>query len=119
MKRTSLGTLAQTQRLAMAVLNAPARAVSGFGDVLKALKNGKHRVVIEVPWYADGGTHQLILSRIAGDRIHFYNTARASGRLKQTLARRKEADGTESARIDDLRQLFESARCGALLLPRR
>ncbi|MBO9539864.1 hypothetical protein J7643_04630 [bacterium] len=119
MKRTAQGTLAQTQRLAMAVLKAPIKPATRFSDVLKALKDGKHRVVIEVPWYTDGCTHQLILSRIAGDRIHFLNTAKSSGRLKQTLPRRKEADGTESARIDDLRQLFESARCGALLLPRR
>jgi hypothetical protein len=119
MKHVSKTSLAQTRRLAHAVLDAPAKTVASFASILKALSGGKHRVVIEVPWYADGDTHLLILDRIVGDRIHFYNTAASLERRQHFLERRTEADGTESTRLDDLRRLFESADHEALILPLR
>lgn len=119
MKRPAKEGLAQTRRLALAVLKATPKRATSFAAVEKALSDGKHRVVVEVPWYADSGTHQLILTRIEGDRIHFYNPAPSIGSFKQTLARRKEPDGTESAKLDDLRQLFDSVKGEALILPHR
>lgn len=113
--------LDQTQRLLAAVMGTQAEQSSRFEDVRKAFSEGKSDVVIELPWYEDGGTHQLILTRMQADRVYFINplghgNARAGTMLHDGgLGRRVEEDNTESAAVADLERLFGTGKVRALI----
>jgi len=113
--------LDQTQRLLAAVMGTSAEQSSRFDDVRKAFGDGKTDVVIELPWYEDGSTHQLILTRVTGDRVFFINplghgSAKAGSDLQDGgLRRRVEEDNTESAAVADVEKLFGAGKARALI----
>ncbi len=113
--------LDQTQRLLAAVMGTDAEQSSRFDDVRKAFSEGKSDVVIELTWYPDGGTHQLILTKLQGDRVYFINPlghgASKAGTVLQDggLPRQVEEDNTESAAVADLEKLFGSSKAKALI----
>lgn len=113
--------LDQTQRLLVAVMGAKAKQSNKFEDVRKAFRAGKTDVVVEIPWYSDGGTHQLILTRLQDDRVYFINPlghgeALAGATLSDGgLARRVEGDSTESATIGELESVFGAGQARALI----
>ena len=113
--------LDQTQRLLAAVMGTDARQSDSFDDVRKAFAEGKPDVVVELPWYEDGSTHQLILTRLQGDRVYFINPlghgdARAGTVLQDGgLGRRVEEDNTESSTVSDFEKLFGAGKARALI----
>lgn len=113
--------LDQTQRLLAAVMGTEAEQSSRFDDVRKAFSEGKSDVVIELPWYEDGSTHQLILTKLQADRVYFINplghgNAKAGTVLQDGgLGRRVEEDNSESAAIADLEKLFGTGKVRALI----
>jgi len=113
--------LDQTQRLLSAVMGKEAEQSSKFEDVRQAFGAGKNDIVIELPWYEDGGTHQLILTRLQADRTYFINplghgSAKAGTVLQDGgLARRVEEDNTESAATSEVEKLFASGKVRALI----
>lgn len=117
--------LDQTQRLLFALMNQKAEQTDRFADVQRTLEAGQSDVIVELPWYPDGGTHQLVLTRIAGDRVVFFNPLGHKGQAPGTtlsdggLIRRVERDGTESAPLSALEDLFAQGKARALLLEGR
>lgn len=113
--------LDQTQRLLAAVMGTDAEQSSRFDDVRKAFSEGKSDVVIELPWYEDGSTHQLILTKLLSDRVVFINplghgNSKAGTVLSDGgLTRRVEEDNTESAAISDVEKLFGAGKARALI----
>src|SRR5665647_855839 len=65
--------LEQTARLMDAVFAEPSQETNSLQSVFKALDRPNSRVVIELPWYKDGGTHQIVLKARDGNRVSFYN----------------------------------------------
>lgn len=109
-----------TRKLLSAVLERPAQTTRRFDRVLAALQQG-HAVIVELHWSPSGRMHQLILRRTVAERILFTNAARLPGLTPGTLvhaplARRIEPGGLESAKISDLRALFEEGKGEALVI---
>jgi len=113
--------LDQTQRLLAAVMGTDAEQTGRFDDVRKAFGDGKSDVVVELPWYEDGSTHQLILTKLQGDRAYFINplghVGSKAGAVLQDggLQRRVEEDNTESAAVSDLEKVFGDGKARALI----
>lgn len=101
----------KTQTLMGAVLGSPRRGTRDFSRVLEALRAGKGDVVVEVPWVS-GHYQQLILRRLEGDRVYFYNPFK--GDLSTPFERRAEEEG-ESALLADLEAHFTRGKGEALL----
>lgn len=113
--------LASTQRLFEAVMGASFRRTRQFDQILHTLCQAGRDVIVELPWPQPGGRHLLRLKGLRGDRLYFSNPAKRPGRLPGAvltdgLSRRVEPDGLESARLTDLRHLFETGFGEALLL---
>ena len=112
----------QTQRLLSALTGESAEQTTQFADVRGALQKGRNDVVVELPWYPDGGTHQIILTRLVQDRVVFLNPLGHQGHSTGTtledggIRRRVEPDGSESASVADLEALFVAGRARALLV---
>lgn len=114
------GQLAQTAMLLGAVMGATSEETRSVQAVFKALGQPGKQVVLELPWYADGGTHQLVLKARAGDRVTFYNALGHKGGPGDELAdgglkRRIEPDGSESAALTDVEALFRGGKAKALI----
>jgi hypothetical protein len=113
------GQLAQTAGLLSAVLGAAAEETRSVQAVFKALGQPGKQVILELPWYPDGGTHQLVLRAREGDRVTFYNPLGHQGgpgtELTDGLRRRVEPDGTESAALADVEALFRGGKARALI----
>lgn len=113
------GQLRQTADLLSAVLGSTSEETRSVQAVFKALGQPGKQVVLELPWYADGGTHQLVLRAREGDRVTFYNPlGHAAGpgvELTDGLRRRIEPDGTESATLADIEALFRAGSARALI----
>jgi hypothetical protein len=114
--------LEQTAALMAAVFAAPSQVTTSLQAVFKALERPDGKVVVELPWYKDGGTHQLVLKERQGNRVVFYNPAGhgkqpAGTVITQALKRRVEPDGTESCELADLEALFRAGKARALISP--
>ena len=113
------GQLGQTAGLLAAVLGATGEETRSVQAVFKALGQPGKQVVLELPWYADGGTHQLVLRAREGDRVTFYNplghSAGPGAELTDGLRRRVEPDGSESAALSDIEALFRAGKARALI----
>jgi hypothetical protein len=101
----------KTQTLMGAVMGSSRRGTRDFSRVLEALRAGRGDVVVEVPWVS-GHYQQLILRRLEGDRVYFYNPFK--GDLSKPFERRAEAEG-ESALLADLEAHFTRGKGEALL----
>lgn len=113
--------LTATQHLLEAVMGLRPRRTRHFDQILHTLCEAGRDVIVELTWSHQGHRHLLRLKRLSGDRIYFSNPARPSFRspgaiLTDGLRRRVEPDGLESARLTDLRTLFETGKGEALLL---
>lgn len=119
MKKPQNRQLKKTQLLIGAILGVDRMRSKNFKKVLKALSDGMTDIVVEVPWYEDGGFHQILLQHRQGDRIYFINPAHSKkpvgASLKGKLPRRIEENGLESVLVSDLEDLFKSEGAGALL----
>lgn len=60
------------QQLWAAVLGEDRRQTGSFEEVLAALDAGGDPLV-ELPWYPDGSTHQIVLKERMGDEVRFYD----------------------------------------------
>lgn len=113
------GLLGQTAGLLSAVLGAAGEETRSVQAVFKALGQPGKQVILELPWYADGGTHQLVLRAREGDRVTFYNPLGHQGgpgaELTDGLRRRVEPDGSESAALTDIEALFRAGKARALI----
>lgn len=110
----------KTRSLMEAVLGAPRKMTKDLSKVLEALAAGKTDVPVEIPWYEDGGTHQILLQHVADERVFFINPARqpdlAPGTiLNENFPRRVETGGLESTKLKNLEKLFERGKAVALL----
>lgn len=110
-----------TQRLFEAILGSIPRRTSEFEQILHTLSQAGRDVIVELPWVHQGQRHLLRLKELRGDRLYFSNPAKTLGRapgaiLTDGLRRRVEAGGLESARVTDMRYLFETGGGEALLL---
>ncbi len=117
----AMSRLSATQQLLEAVMGLSPRRTHQFDQILHTLSQAGRDVIVEVPWPHQGNRHLLRLKCLTGDRIYFSNPARPINRspgaiLTDGLIRRVEAEGLESARLADLRRLFESGEGEALLL---
>lgn len=113
--------LAVTQRLFEAILGTIPRRTQRFEQILHTLGRVGRDVIVELPWSHQGHRHLLRLKKLNGDRLYFSNPVKSPGHapgslLTDGLRRRVEADGLESARITDMRYLFETGEGEALLL---
>lgn len=113
--------LSATQHLLEAVMGLCPRRTRQFDQILHTLSQAGRDVIVELPWPHQGHRHLLRLKRLAGDRVYFSNPARSTIRspgsiLTDGLIRRVEGEGLESARLVDLRRLFETGDGEALLL---
>lgn len=120
MPPTHPSPMMQSRILSEAILEAKPQRLEHLDAVLQALDQPGRVVVVEVPWYPDGGTHLLRLKRVKGDRLFFLSAPRdpryAPGtKLGQGLPRRLEVDGTESATLHDFGRLFMSGKGEALV----
>ena len=114
--------LDQTAKLMSAVFAEPSQETNSLQSIFRALERPNSRVVIELPWYKDGGSHQLVLKARDGNRVVFFNPlghgAKAAGtELLDGLRRRIEPDGSESCELADLEALFRAGRARALISP--
>ena len=113
------GQLGQTASLLAAVMGATGEETRSVQAVFKALGQPGKQVILELPWYADGGTHQLVLRAREGDRVTFYNPLGHKGgpgtELADGLRRRVEPDGSESATLADIEALFRAGKARALI----
>lgn len=119
MGRSMKRQLKKTQQLGQMALGLKGKPTKRFADALAAVGTATE-VVVEIPWYPDGGYHQIMLQKRVGDRVYFINTAGDRNAtpgtdLEGTLARRVEEEGLESALISDLQTLFESGKGTALI----
>lgn len=113
--------LAATHRLFEAVLGTSPRRTRQFDQILHTLCQAQRDVIVELPWLHPGHRHLIRLKQLKGDRVYFSNPAKEPDRmpgaiLTDGLRRRVEPDGLESARLTDLRMLFEAGGGEALLL---
>lgn len=113
------GQLGLTAGLLSAVLGGTSEETRSVQAVFKALGQPGKQVVLELPWYPDGGTHQLVLRAREGDRVTFYNALGHAGgpgtELTDGLRRRVEPDGSESAALADIEALFRAGTARALI----
>lgn len=114
--------LSQTAKLMQAVFNEQTQESTSLQTVFKALERANTRIVIELPWYKDGGRHQLVIKGRSGSRLVFYNplghgSKPAGTELTDGLKRRVEADGTESAEMSEIELLFRLGKAKALISP--
>jgi hypothetical protein len=103
-----------------AVLGATSEETRSVLAVFKALGDENKQVVLELPWYADGGTHQLVLKARTGNRVTFYNAIGHKGGPGDELTdgglkRRIEPDGSESAALADIEGVFRAGQARALI----
>lgn len=115
------GRLSAAHRLLAAVLGKSLERTRQFDRILHTLIEAGRDVIVELSWPHRGQRHLLRLKQLRGDRIYFANPARSSEStpgaiLTDGLCRRVELDGLESARLSDLRRLFETGEGEALLL---
>lgn len=113
--------LATTHRLFEAILGTSPRRTRQFEQILHTLCQVRRDVIVELAWSHPGHRHLIRLKYLKGDRVYFSNPSKAPDRLPGTiltdgLRRRVEPDGLESARLTDLRHLFETGYGEALLL---
>ncbi len=117
--------LDRTGRLLEAVMGGHADRTESFAEVKAALEAGRMEVVVELPWYPDGGTHQIVLTQLEGERIRCFNPMGHKGRsvgeilMDGPLRRRVENDGAESFLVADLEERFAAGKAAALLFERR
>ncbi|MDB5098068.1 MAG: hypothetical protein JWM80_2489 [Cyanobacteria bacterium RYN_339] len=114
--------LDETAALMAAVFAEPSQVTNSLQAVFKALEKPNSKVVVELPWYKDGGKHQLVLKAREGNRVVFYNplghgSQKAGTEITQALKRRVEADGTESCELGELEALFRAGKARALISP--
>lgn len=113
--------LPAAQRLLGAILGTNPQRTRQFDQILHTLIEAGRDVIVELPWSHRGHLQLLRLKRLKGDRVYFSNPTKSSDRtpgavLTDGLCRRVESDGLESARLTDLRMLFEGGGGEALLL---
>lgn len=109
--------LKRTHALMEALLGTPKKGSKHFSKVIAALNAGATDIPVEIPWYDDGGFHQILLQRLVGDRVYFLNPLPRKGTTSLgKLPRRPEPDGLESALLMDLEQVFNLGN-GTALLP--
>lgn len=120
-------TIEQSALLYEALTNQPVAISSTFEEVLALLRAQQPDILVEVSWkerrdreYHD--RHQLILTRLEGDRIFFINalkTTKPAGTMiggpEQGPLRRLEASGEESMETALFMTLF--ALGGKALIP--
>lgn len=121
-------TMEQAQRLYSALSAEPTRLARTVDEALKALTVPNATVLIELPWneVRNGERHerhQVIATKVAGDRIYFINALKTpakpgdvlGGRDKGPL-RRHEENGQESMDLASFKRLY--AQGGqAMLIP--
>lgn len=113
--------LTAAHRLFEAVLGCSPRRTRHFDQILHTLSQARRDVIVELPWTHPSHRHLIRLKKLEGDRIYFSNPQKLAERkagvvLTDGLRRRIEPDGLESARLTDLRELFEAGDGEALLL---
>lgn len=112
--------LGSTQALLKAVMGKKTQRVREFEPVKLALQQGKTDIVVEMPWYPDGGTHQLILQYEKNGRVYFMNPLGhgkfpVGTEISEGQPRRVEAGGLESMALTHLERLFKEGKCQAAL----
>lgn len=112
-------SIEQAQALFGALTNARTHLTDSAEEVLKRLHGGAKDVLVELPWgeVRDGelhDRHQIILTGVAGGRVHFINALKsphAPGTVIQGEGkgpeRRLEPNGEESMEIDRFVSLFK------------
>ena len=117
--------LDRTGKLLEAMMGGHADRTESFDAVRAALAAGRADVVVELSWYPDGGTHQIVLTQLDGDRIRCFNPAGHKGRsageilVDGPFRRRVEQDGSESFLVAELEARFASGKAAALLFQGR
>ncbi len=126
---TTLRAEAATTVNTLAALTGRPFRVVGADEALAALRAGTPSAIAVVPWHErrDGRTYptnQLVLRRVAGDRLHFEHPlvpglpasdGDALGGPELGPLRRREADGADSMALSTFSQLM--ALGGQVLLP--
>lgn len=112
--------LESTQALLKAVMGKKTQRVRDFEPVKLALQQGKTDIVLELSWYPDGGTHQLILQNVKNGRAYFMNPLGhgklpVGSELTDGQPRRIEGDGLESMPLTQLERLFQEGKCQAAI----
>jgi hypothetical protein len=98
------------------------RRVGSFQDLALALQSGAGPALVELPWgeKRDGElyeTHQLVLTRVEGDRVYFINALKSQlpegtvivGMSKGPI-RRVEPHGEESMTVSTFVELFDRVK---------
>jgi hypothetical protein len=112
--------LDSTQALLKAVMGKKTQRVNQFEQVVAAFQKGQTDIVVELPWYPDGGTHQIILQRIQNSRAFFINPLGhgklpVGAELTDGQPRRVEAGGLESMPVASLERLFKEGKTQAAI----
>ncbi|HEY9766805.1 MAG TPA: hypothetical protein V6C82_10580 [Chroococcales cyanobacterium] len=110
----------QTKKLYEAVLGKKSEKSEDWGAVKKAFERGVSDVVVELPWYPDGGSHQIVLQKIANNRVFFINPLGhgqlpIGTELADGQPRRIEEAGLESMPTSALEKLFGEGKCSAMI----
>lgn len=112
----------------LAQLNPNALGIStDWNEVLAALHRGGRSVIVDLAWpesFAQDGRHELVLERLEGDRIYYFNPHATQGLAAGTLLpaiaslpeRRVEGTGKESMTLAALSELFAQGD-GCALIP--
>lgn len=117
--------LDRTGKLLEALMGDRAGRTESFAEVQAVLAAGRTDVVVELPWYPDGGTHLIVLTHLEGDRIRCFNPLGHAGRSAGEILsdgpfrRRVEKDGSQSFLAADLEERFAAGEAAALLFKRR
>lgn len=117
----------QTQRILADMLGVRMRESRNWDEVVAALAAGVSDVIVEVAWQHPGEApdrHELVLKRLNGDRIDFYNPKSHGVLAVGTVLpanptvpeRRVEGMGFESLPALSLRDLFVKGQ-GVALIP--
>ncbi|MGE5706845.1 MAG: hypothetical protein ACM3YO_00795 [Bacteroidota bacterium] len=109
-----------TQKLFGAVLGKKSETVQEWKPLKEAFKRGVEDIVVELPWYPDGGTHQIILQKLENGRVYFINplghgNLPAGTELADAQPRRIEEAGLESMPATQLEKLFNEGKCSAMI----
>jgi thiamine pyrophosphate-dependent acetolactate synthase large subunit-like protein len=116
----------QARALYAALTGQPTHLAASLDEALKVVLSGKGPVVVELPWgeVHQGERHerhQVIVTRVANNRVYFINALKNKARPGQTLGgpgagpvRRMEADGEESMDLAGFKAVY--ARGGQAML---
>lgn len=127
MSAVPASSIEQTQALYQATLGKATRLTASPEEVKKLLAAGQTPVVVELPWgqVVNGVSHdrhQLIPTRVAGQRLYFINALKTAAAPGSEIdgpgkgpKRRLEANGEESMALSSFLTLF--GRGGKALLP--